>query len=294
MCFSEKLSYVAFAVGLSAVSASAIRAERESQNQQIVAAKQRYVFVAFGALIALIQFYEALMWRRIRLNQKPSSILQQLLIVTVLVQPFVIGLGMSVVGATHRDIWPRWQPLTVLAVTVVYAVVAFVSFIILQSRIKPATPNDCGVGGCRLDWKWVPNFRATWFVWFAVLFSSLLLVKPWYTSVSLIAFSIAISMSSWIFFSWPFSFGSKFCFFGVVLPWIVFALPLQPRASLAHEAKSAKPPNNAFSIWGISTLISAIIAFSILSYFIITSKSKTISIFFKILQPLPSSGPFWV
>jgi hypothetical protein len=238
MCFSEKLSYAALAVGLSGIAALAVRAERESKNGKSVAAQQRSVFLAFGVFVVLIQLYEALMWRRIRLNLAPSSILQRLLVLTVLAQPFVFGLGMSVVALGKPDIWPRWQPFTVLGFVILYVGFACASFLILQSKIKAAAPNDCAVGGCRLDWKWVPNFHITWVVWFIVLFLSFGLVRPWYSSVTLMAFSISIISSSWIFFSWPFAFGSKFCFFGVVLPWIVFALPLQPSEKMTNKKQS--------------------------------------------------------
>ena len=223
MCFSERLSVLAFLVGASGTVATSIRAERE-RTQRPVAAQQRVVFAATSVAVVLVQLYEALMWRLIRLRRPPALTIQWLLLATVLSQPLILGAGTAAVAFRNPDAWPAWQAWTVVSLSAVY--LAAVGFTLGRklTSVRPAVPNDCGTGGCRLNWNWASGMEPAWAMYFVVISTCVAFVKPASSAAYLGAAVAASILAALLLFARPF--GSRWCFVGVLLPWVVFALPL--------------------------------------------------------------------
>ncbi len=241
MCFSEKASWGAFALGAAGVVAGMARgAVAEDDYERRV---RTGLSVALLFLVAM-QLFEALMWRGLRVNLYAM--------VSNLLQP--LALGALVLALTWDYEHPRtndpdapsdrprsgvWY--AALAALVLY-VLSVIPYLPRAWRATAAAPvrslTDCGAdgGACRLEWAWTKSeVGVPGWVWSAFLLSilmSALLVRPWSTGVTL-----ACVMAATLVLAHAVGkpVGSKWCFFAILLPVLVAAMPIYGEPDTENE-----------------------------------------------------------
>lgn len=231
MCFSERWSYAALLVGATGIGLSIARAERERRDRKFVATDQRYALIATSVLIVVVQLYEAMLWRGIRLKSGRMVTMEYLVVVTVLAQAVLAGGSSIVVRIRNRDAFPSYQIWVLAVLTAVYVIMAAAALLQLSGKMPPITANDCGVG-CRLNWDWSNNMPI-WVAYHVLVSAVLAFVQPPRSAAVLTGFLLAAVAVSW--FLLPKPYGSKWCFIAVLLPWIVWLVDLEPAQSASGD-----------------------------------------------------------
>lgn len=225
MCFSESWSYAALIVGTTGIGLSIARAERERRDRKKVATEQRYALIIPSVLTVVMQLYEALLWRAIRLKSGRMVMLEHLLMVTVLAQAAVVGGTSIVVRLRNTDAFPSYQIWVLASLTAVYVIMAGWALLQRFGNMPAITANDCGIG-CRLNWDWSANMNLVWVAYHVLVFVAFAFVQPPRSAAVLAGFLLALCLVSW--FLLPKPYGSKWCFLAVVLPWIIWLVDLDP------------------------------------------------------------------
>lgn len=256
MCYSESASWVALLVGVSGTVAFALerrRQEKASKDDRSMRGETVAIVLAMVSLV-LMQFYEAFMWRNLRLHQGAGGTVERCAMITNMMQPAILATGMLTVYYSASSSPPHSSASAspssssptlariVAAILVVYVIMCMYAGGRRFDRIRGVeAPLDCNLThtSCRLRWDWVectddPSVElptAHWMMYMVLLAAGISLVRSRAIRYTFLAIAFGTLIFSMFFLDSPR--GSKWCFFASILPWALFVASRQ--TALAQE-----------------------------------------------------------
>ena len=227
MCYSANASLLALILGILGQIALYSRGDLQSKA----------LSVGFSSL-TFMQLYEYILWKNpcsVSMPNNTNKFVSKVAMITNINQPFFIAL--SLLYFTRNSKSKEWK-------TLLYGTFGFLilsTFAVSQSwsQVKCTAPDGYATSGtactptsCGLEWEWVANFKwYDWAAYFVLLHCIILfLVKPtWPTALVTLGFIDITFFMAMGLHSKQRSLGSHWCFYAILLPWILYILP--PRSS---------------------------------------------------------------
>jgi hypothetical protein len=219
MCFSANASLAAFFIGLAGQVALYTRG---GQSRAL----------AFGfSTLTLMQLFEYIMWENPCSEEVPNTTnkyASKLAMISNFAQPLTISI--SLLYFRHNGKYSK----ELFIGTAAYAILLAYDVITAWEDVTCSAPtgvevsgNQCTPTSCGLEWQWTSKFNGfSWTAYFVLLhFATLTAVKPFSTAVITTAYIDISFVIAFLLHRNQRSIGSHWCFYAVLLPWLVFFLP---------------------------------------------------------------------